>query len=269
MTMSITTDSTETRSEAARRLRNTMAACRVQFTWFGTSKSLTPEQRATAAEPFDAEGQFLSAGKKLLDTRHAAFRAVTAVRGKIESYWKGLTLAFPEPGVRLMKQEKVEEFAATMADYQAELEDAVRNLDEHYADLKRAGRRGSGPPRQRCAARARCPAAGPGADGPGRHAHRPAPPSDLAAASPGGRLMTLVVNTCGVVRAVYDELLDLAVLGPLVITRASHVEPTPEGRWQADLSPVGGPVLGPFQRRSAALEAEHVWLEEYWLSLRP
>ena len=81
--------------------------------------------------------------------------------------------------------------------------------------------------------------------------------------------MTLVVNTCGVVRAVYDELLDLAVLGPRVITRASHVEPTPEGRWQADLSPVGGPVLGPFHRRSAALKAEQTWLEEHWLDSQP
>ena len=53
----------------AERLRTTMAACRVQFTWFGTKKSLTAEQKAQAAETFDAEGQFLSAGKKLIDTK--------------------------------------------------------------------------------------------------------------------------------------------------------------------------------------------------------
>jgi hypothetical protein len=132
------TNTTETRSEAARRLRNTMAACRVSFTWFGTSKSLTPEQRAAAAETFDAEGQFLSAGKKILDVRHVAFRAVTAVRGKIESYWKGLSLPFPEPGVRLIPQEKVEAFVITMTDYRTELEDAVRNLDAHFHELKQA-----------------------------------------------------------------------------------------------------------------------------------
>ena len=96
----------------AQRLRTTMAAVRVSFTWFGVQKTLTPEQKAQAAEAFDAEGQFLSAGKKLLDTRHPAFRAVTAVRGKIDAYWKGLSLPFPEPGVRLIKQDSVEEFAA-------------------------------------------------------------------------------------------------------------------------------------------------------------
>jgi hypothetical protein len=46
-------------------------------------RTLTSEQKAQAAQAFDAEGEFLSAGKKLLDTRHAAFRAVTAIRTKV------------------------------------------------------------------------------------------------------------------------------------------------------------------------------------------
>ena len=63
---------------------------------------------------------------------------MTAVRGKIHGYWRSLSLPYPEPGVRLIKQEKVEEFASQMADYRAELEDAVRNLDAHDAELKQA-----------------------------------------------------------------------------------------------------------------------------------
>jgi len=122
----------------AQRLRATMAAVRLSFTWLGTQKSLTPEQRAQAAEAFDAEGQFLSAGKKLLDVKHPAFRAVTAIRGKIQAYGKGLSLPYPEPGIRLIRQDKVEEFAAQMADFRVELDDAVRNLDRHYGELKRA-----------------------------------------------------------------------------------------------------------------------------------
>jgi hypothetical protein len=126
------------RNTSAERLRTTMAACRVQFTWFGTRKSLTPEQKAQAAEPFDAEGQFLSAGKKLLDTKHNAFRAVTAVRTRITDYWRGATLPFPEAGVRLIKHSEVEGFDQQMADYRAELEDAVRTLDRHFEELKQA-----------------------------------------------------------------------------------------------------------------------------------
>jgi hypothetical protein len=122
----------------AERLRTTMAACRVQFNWLGTKKSLTAEQKAQAAETFDAEGQFLSAGKKLFETKHAAFRAVTAIRTKMTDYWRGLTLPFPEPGVRLIKHDQVESFDQQMADFKAELDDAVRTLDRHFDELKQA-----------------------------------------------------------------------------------------------------------------------------------
>jgi hypothetical protein len=122
----------------AERLRATMAACRVQFTWFDTRKSLTAEQRAQAAQHFDAGGQFLSATKKLIETKHTAFRAVTAIRTRITDDWRGLTLPFPEPGVRLIKHQEVGEFDRRMADYRLELADAVRTLDRHFDELKRA-----------------------------------------------------------------------------------------------------------------------------------
>ena len=77
--------------------------------------------------------------------------------------------------------------------------------------------------------------------------------------------MQLVVDPAGTARAVYGEAIDLAALGALSIRRASRVEPDAEGRWLADLSPSGGPVLGPFARRSAALAAERRWLEEHAL----
>ena len=51
-----------------------------------------------------------------------------------------------------------------------------------------------------------------------------------------------------------------AATGVLWIRRASHVEPDGEGRWWADLAPVSGPTLGPFDHRSEALEVEFAWL---------
>ena len=77
--------------------------------------------------------------------------------------------------------------------------------------------------------------------------------------------MQLVVAPSGAVRCIYDETIDLAALGSLAISRASHVEPDQQGRWWADLSPVDGAVLGPFPNRSEALAAEHAWLESTWL----
>lgn len=77
--------------------------------------------------------------------------------------------------------------------------------------------------------------------------------------------MLLVIDGRGEVTALYDEVIDLAALGPPTIRRASHVEPDAAGAWWADLAPVGGPRLGPFNRRSAALAAERGWLEVNWL----
>jgi len=46
-----------------------MASDRDAYCWFGVHKTLTLEQKAQAVGTFGAEGQYLSAGKKLLDTR--------------------------------------------------------------------------------------------------------------------------------------------------------------------------------------------------------
>jgi hypothetical protein len=77
--------------------------------------------------------------------------------------------------------------------------------------------------------------------------------------------MHLIVEPTGRIRALYSEEMDLAAFGSLQITRASLVKPSAEGHWSADLRPVGGPVLGPFDRRSQALQAEQDWLEAHWL----
>ena len=78
--------------------------------------------------------------------------------------------------------------------------------------------------------------------------------------------MELVIEVTGQVRCVYGEELDLRALGQVVIRRGSHVEPTADGRWTADLAPVNGPLLGPFTTRTEALAAEVQWLHAHWLT---
>jgi hypothetical protein len=115
-----------------------MAAVRLSFTWFGVRKSLTSEQKAVAAESFGAAGDFLSAGKKLLDNRHPAYRAVTMLRSQAVSWWKGCTLPFPEPGIRLIRQDRIENFDSEMKKLKEKLDRAVVNLDDHFSELKAA-----------------------------------------------------------------------------------------------------------------------------------
>jgi hypothetical protein len=124
----------------AQRLRQEFAAVKISFTWLGVRKSLSSEQKSLAAEQFGAEGQFLSAAKKLLDTRHSGYRAVTAIRGRITAYWRALTLPFPEPGVRLLRQDQVDPFDRQLGLFRTELDAAVEELNRQYGDLQEAAR---------------------------------------------------------------------------------------------------------------------------------
>lgn len=139
--MTVSTDRPPGRTGSpAERMRTTMCATRVSFTWFGTRKALSSQQRAQAAESFGAEGEFLSAGKKLLDTRHPRFKAVVSVRNRARAYWCSITLPYPEPGTRLVRQDAIDTFHEQMTTFKQELNDAVGQLDEQYAELKAAAR---------------------------------------------------------------------------------------------------------------------------------
>ena len=127
-------------SRPADRLQATMAAVRVSLHWLGVRKTLSREQKTQAAESFGAQADFLSAGKKLLDTRHPAFQAVSAVRHRIGGYWKGISLPYPEPGIRLVRHQDLERFDEQLQRFQAQLAEAVQHLDDVFSELKLAAR---------------------------------------------------------------------------------------------------------------------------------
>jgi hypothetical protein len=83
--------------------------------------------------------------------------------------------------------------------------------------------------------------------------------------------MQLVISPDGDVRSVYGEDIDLSTLGTVSIQRGSHVETDAQNQWWIDLSPVGGPRIGPFPFacRNHALDAERQWLESHWLTTVP
>lgn len=125
---------------AVARLRATMAAVRLCFTAFGVRKTLSQEQKSQAADTFGAETSFLSAGKKLIDTSHPAFKAVTALRSQTAAFWRALTVPYPEPGIRLIRRDDIQLFDGKLTSLRLELADAVANLDLHFSELKTAAR---------------------------------------------------------------------------------------------------------------------------------
>ena len=130
------TPTSQTAPNAAQRLRTTMAAVKLSFTWLGVRKTLAPEQRTTAARAFHADRELLSASKLILDTKNPAYRAVATVRSEASGYWRTVTLPFPEAGIWLLPQNSLGMFASTMQPYRERLQEAARELSSQYDQLK-------------------------------------------------------------------------------------------------------------------------------------
>jgi hypothetical protein len=124
----------------AQHLETSMAAARVSFTWLGVRKTLSAIQKAQAAETFGAEGQYLSATKKLLDTSCPAFKALTSVRNRVLAFWRGMSLPYPEPGLRLIRQDRVELFNEQMTQMRQDLQQAAEELDRQLPHLRKDAR---------------------------------------------------------------------------------------------------------------------------------
>lgn len=83
------------------------------------------------------------------------------------------------------------------------------------------------------------------------------------------REITLFINEDGGIMFVHDdevaESLDTGI--PPLIRRASHVEPTTDGKWSVDVAPIAGSptpmVIGTWPSRNAALCAEVEWVRDF------
>jgi hypothetical protein len=124
----------------AQRLRRTAAAVRVHFTWWGVHKTLTAQQKEEVGATYAADARFLTAGKKIIDVRHESFRRLTSLRTRVGQFWRGLTLPYTEPGVRLIRQSDIEAFVRTMEGFRDELTQAEIDLNGVYDQMKQAAR---------------------------------------------------------------------------------------------------------------------------------
>jgi hypothetical protein len=127
-------------TETANELRQTMGAVRVSFSWLGTQRKLSDAQTKQAADTFDASTDLVTASKKLIDTKNPTYKTLTAIKSQVWSYWRTMTLPFPQLGVRLIRQADVEAFETRMREFREQLMAAAANLQLEYDTLKNAAR---------------------------------------------------------------------------------------------------------------------------------
>lgn len=121
---------------AAQELRSTMGAVRLAFTWMGTQRRLDANHARRAADTFQADESRVRASKILINTKHPAYRAATTIKAQAQAYLRGISLPYPQPGIRLIRRDEVETFEGHMNSFRERLADAVANLREHYEALK-------------------------------------------------------------------------------------------------------------------------------------
>jgi hypothetical protein len=129
------------RAGASRHLRCLTGAVRIHFLWWGTHKTLTPPQKEAVGIACGADSWHLSVGKKLIDTRHPAFRTLTSLRSRAIQYWRGATLPFPEPGIRLLRHADVADFVHQLQDFRAALRQAEQGLNAAFDSIQDDARR--------------------------------------------------------------------------------------------------------------------------------
>ncbi len=127
-------------SDFAAQLQSNTMACRIGTTKPGVRRSLNADQIAQVAEGFDAERSALSATKRLFNTREETYRAVLRVREMATTYWKQVSVPYPETGVRLIRKDRLADFVAKMEVFKAEMASAAAKLQEAYPALVQAAR---------------------------------------------------------------------------------------------------------------------------------
>src|ERR1700676_1156997 len=125
----------------AQRLRRIAAAVRVRLRWWGVHRALTPSQKEEMGAVASADARLLTAGKKLIDSLHEAVRFLSSVKTRLTQFWRGLTLPYTEPGIRLIRQADVESFVHAMEGFREELAAAEAGLDAAFDAIKDDARR--------------------------------------------------------------------------------------------------------------------------------
>lgn len=121
---------------AAETLIADFRATRVNFTSWGVKRALSDDQKSQAADAFGADAGFLSAGKKIIDTKHKAYSAVSKIKSRLAREWHECTLPYPEPGLRLIREQDVIVFNDRLEAGRVELLAAVDELQGAYLELK-------------------------------------------------------------------------------------------------------------------------------------
>lgn len=122
--------------QLAQKLKASMAAVQLAKSKWHLSRKLNHDQVAKAAQEFNADARFIGASKKLINPRTKKYRDCGAILNEARSYWKSVTIPFPQDGVRLIRRDRMAKFQETMSAFRAELAEAAAALQADYETIR-------------------------------------------------------------------------------------------------------------------------------------
>jgi len=126
------TDNTATPviSEARQRYLDTVAhdfiSVKLSCNKLGNAKTEKGEIKERFVTEIEAESNLISIRKTLIDPKCPELQACLALERSVVEYWKSISMPTPEPGYRIMRQNKYREFC----DYVAQQNQALKELAE-------------------------------------------------------------------------------------------------------------------------------------------
>jgi len=102
--------------------------------------SFDAQEKHATAGLFDADDSAVSASTKILDVKHPLIKAVRKVIHRIESAHIAWGLPYPEPGIRLIRADRVAAFEETLAPLFVDLENANDALRESHQQILESSR---------------------------------------------------------------------------------------------------------------------------------
>lgn len=122
-----------------RLIKETMG-CKLHRCCWGVRRKLQANLLGEMAQGIDCDASWLGVSKRLIDTRHPAWRAVRKPLNQAVEYWMAYTVPHPDPGIRLIRADRNEEFIGVIHGLQETLTERVSALCEVWDELKSEAR---------------------------------------------------------------------------------------------------------------------------------
>ncbi len=122
--------------ERLQELQDTLTGASLSFSWWAPYKKLEEGERATAASALHATDETLSAKKRLIDTRSdGAWKNLSALQVKIRGWWDFNSYPYTVKGMRLVLREKKKDLFGQVAEFQGEILEAGKRMDEERGSI--------------------------------------------------------------------------------------------------------------------------------------